>query len=66
MEDRYKPQATVEDMAQEYAETLNSPANGWGQHIHQGTGLASHLYMMKMRARFGHNATSHAIDKALK
>ena len=55
----------VEDMAQEYVKTLNSPANCWGEHIHKGTGLSSHLYMMKMRARFGHNATSRAIDTAI-
>ena len=53
----------IEQMAQEYVETLNSPANAWGQHIHKGTGLASHFYYLKMVNLFGHNVTSHKVDR---
>lgn len=55
--------ANVEKMAKEYVETLNSPPNGWGQHIHKGTGLESHFYLMKMTRLFGHNVTNHKIDR---
>lgn len=57
--------ASVEDMAREYVETLNSPPNGWGQHVHKSTGLASHFYMSKMMNRFGRDVAHDAITKAL-
>jgi len=53
----------VEQMAREYVETLNSPANGWGQHVHKGTGLASHFYYLKMVNLFGDNVTRHKVDR---
>jgi len=53
----------VEQMAREYVETLNSPANGLGQHIHKETGLASHFYYLKMVNLFGDNVTRHKVDR---
>lgn len=60
---RWEKHELAENMAKEYVETLNSPANAWGQHIHKGTGLASHYYYSKMVNLFGDNVTRHKIDR---
>tara|TARA_R110000787_G_scaffold43922_1_gene107592 strand:+ start:769 stop:1005 length:237 start_codon:yes stop_codon:yes gene_type:complete len=60
---RFDKHEKAEYMAQEYVATLNSPANGWGQHIHKETGLESHFYFSKMVRLFGWNVTNHKIDR---
>lgn len=52
---------TVNQWAKEYVDLLNSPANGWGQHVHPRYG-ESHSMMFAMLQIFGDGATNAAID----
>ena len=54
---------TLPEMAEEYVKLLNSPPNGWGQHIHPKYGN-SHRMLLAMRNRFGLEETNKAIDAA--
>ena len=56
---------TLDILAKEYVETLNSPSNAWGQHIHEKTGLQSHQFLIRLSEQFGKDETKKAIDKAL-
>jgi len=53
----------VEQMAREYVELLNGPADGLGQHCHPVYG-ASHFMLGRMRRDFGHAAADAAVDAA--
>ena len=55
---------TLDELVQEYVETLNRPPNAWGQHIHEKTGLISHQYRIRISEIYGNDATRKAIDKA--
>lgn len=55
---------TLDQMAQEYVETLNSLPNAWGQHIHKKTGLKSHQLLNHITEIYGNDATRKAIDNA--
>jgi len=43
---------TPQDLAKAYAETINGPANGWGQHVHPTLGV-SHGIMRRLQAMVG-------------
>ena len=55
---------TLEDYARHYVETINSPANGWGQHCSALFGQ-SHNIMAESSKLFGHDATQQAIKNLL-
>lgn len=57
-------QWTIEDYARHYVETINSPANGWGQHCSDIFGQA-HNIMIKSAELFGNDETQEAIKKEL-
>tara|TARA_R110000765_G_scaffold154996_1_gene258056 strand:+ start:642 stop:857 length:216 start_codon:yes stop_codon:yes gene_type:complete len=53
----------IYDMAKDYIEGLNKPANGWGQHIINGK--ESHFHYGDMIKRFGHDLTKLTIQEAV-
>ena len=53
---------TVEEYAQEYVDTLNGPANGWGQHICKRTGYVSHVVHRIGMRNYGEKEFNDAID----
>jgi hypothetical protein len=57
-------QWTLEDYARHYVETINRPANGWGQHCSDLFGQA-HNIMAKSSKLFGNDATQQAIKNLL-
>lgn len=56
---------TPEQLAKAYAETINGPANGWGQHVHPTLGV-SHWIMLRLRKEVGEAECDRLIDLALK
>jgi hypothetical protein len=54
---------TLEELAREYVYLLNSPPNGWGQHVHPIYGQ-SHAMMWHMIKTFGDIETYAAIHDA--
>jgi hypothetical protein len=57
---------TPKEIAQDYAETINGPANGWGQHISKKSGLVSHVIMSRLRTAVGEAEADRLIDEAMK
>ena len=55
---------TVEDLAAEYVDALNSPPNGWGQHMTRYG--QSHHMLNYMSRTFGTPQTTHAIKAEFK
>ena len=56
---------TVEQYAAHYAETINSPANGWGQHISPIFGQ-SHVIIAAAKRRFPSDIVDSVFEKACK
>lgn len=54
---------TLEELAREYVELLNSPPNAWGQHVHPTFGQ-SHAMLNAMIKAFGDMETFAAIHEA--
>ena len=54
----------IYDMAKDYIEGLDSPPNGWGQHIINGR--ESHFHYMAMINLAGHQVTQLMIKQAVK
>jgi len=55
----------LDQYAQHYAETINSPANAWGQHLSPIFGQ-SHFIMIAAKMRYPSEAVNQAFEKALK
>jgi hypothetical protein len=56
---------SAQQLAQAYAETINGPANGWGQHVHPTLGI-SHAIMWRLRKMVGEAEADRLIDAAMK
>lgn len=56
---------TLDQYAQHYAETINSLANAWGQHVSSIFGQ-SHFIMTAAKRRYPSEAVDQAFEKALK
>jgi len=56
---------TVEQYAAHYAETINSPTNGWGQHISPIFGQ-SHVIISAAKRRFSSDIVDSVFEKACK
>lgn len=54
---------TLKDLARQYVDLLNSPPNGWGQHVHPMYGQ-SHAMLWYMIKTFGDIETHWAIHEA--
>lgn len=54
---------TLNDMARDYVELLNSAPNGWGEHVHPTYGPSHHMLSHMFRT-FGHANANRAIDRA--
>jgi hypothetical protein len=57
---------TPQQMAREYVDTLNSPANGWGQHISRKLGIVSHAVMSRLAGMVGNDEAQRLISEAFK
>jgi hypothetical protein len=57
---------TPKQMAQDYAETIYGPANGWGQHVSKRSGLVSHAIMWRLYIAVGQQEANQLIDEAMK
>jgi len=55
---------TPQDLAKAYAETINGPANGWGQHVHPTLGV-SHGIMRRLQAMVGNVEADRMIKVAM-
>jgi hypothetical protein len=56
---------TPEQLAKAYAETINGPADGWGQHKHPTQGESGHI-MLRIRRLVGEEECDRLIDEAMK
>ena len=56
---------TLQEYARIYVDTINGPANGWGQHVHPTLG-PTHAIMGLMWRKFGREESNAAIDAAFK
>lgn len=56
---------TPEQIAKAYVETINGPANGWGQHVHPTLGR-SHAIMLRLRRMVGEEECERLLDAAMK
>lgn len=56
---------TLKDYAKHYADTLASPANGWGQHVSPYFGQ-SHFIMREARKLWGNEKVQEAFKAAIK
>jgi hypothetical protein len=55
---------TLKEYAKEYVDTILSPANGWGQHVHPTLGRSDFI-MLDMIKSFGNDETQVAIKTEL-
>ena len=55
----------LDQYAQHYAETINSPANAWGQHLSPIFGQ-SHFIMTAAKKCYSSEAVDQAFEKALR
>lgn len=53
---------TIEEAVTEYIRVLNTPPNGWGQHIDQ-MGRQSHFLLAEIQAKFGKVETDRELDR---
>ena len=56
---------TPQQLAIAYVETINGPANGWGQYVHPTLGQ-SHAIMHKLSQIVGHDECQRLITEAMK
>jgi hypothetical protein len=56
---------TKEQIAQAYAETINGPANGWGQCVHPTLGRSDYI-MLRLRNMVGTDECERLLDKAIR
>jgi hypothetical protein len=56
---------TLNEYAKEYVDTILSPANGWGQHVHPTLGRSDYI-MLEMFRIFGDVLAQEAITIELK
>lgn len=66
---RAKSAPSTWDLAQfarHYVETIQAPANAWGQHISKIFGCGSSYIMFMMFTKFGEDQSNAAIDQAYK
>lgn len=56
---------TPQQIATAYAETINGPANGWGQHTHPTLGRSDWI-MLRLRKMVGADESERLIDEAMK
>jgi len=59
-------QYTLEELAEEYADTLAQPPNGWGQHVSRRFGCISHDLMGMAQRTYSTEAVDKAFTKAVK
>ena len=56
---------TPQEIATAYVETINRPANGWGQHVHPTLGRSDYI-MLRLRRLVGEEEADKLIDAAMK
>ena len=54
---------TPKELAQAYVETINGPANGWGQHVHQILGR-SEFILLRLVREVGQEECDRLVNKA--